>query len=908
MERKKHGEYEDIQHTDATMGVGANSTGTLSDAKGDKKKWVIKDWAGNLPFGYRKFSSFEDADEFLTGFIEKKYPKTKNDEDEYATERGEYEIAPDKGSRDARYLDPKDPRSGQKSESEVKAKHPPMTVKEIRELLQSGVSKEKAKEAFDSLSKWYLDNQYKITVGEAAAFSRYIGNLHKVATGEKSESEVNEKDETKEILIALNSSGGMGMKYPIGNKELTAKVKDLENAGKISYDQHFDKWIKGKRKNESEDDEVQPDNDDILLSSTGPLGAQTQVSAGGRSIGVFSSHDEAVDAAKEWCKKQNFYPNVWIVSDHGNYHQTTLGESASKPKVKVSHSNKEYAVVASITIDGKKYEYGSDKDAKDAVSGLRGELKDAGIPDEDIDISDWFYKKEESVSVIAKKALTESLDSMAKIFAKHGVCEDVLVEWSYKFKSKEDQKKQVTSFIKDMMNSRIENDINSGDFDPEFIGDTVEDQLTGLHGEVNGKETEDVFKDLTKGMSEKEINYCADDVDGVVEIRGGWAYYNGRHYKDAVAKGTNEDLMDNPSGQCEITDNKDTYKVYVGDLNDANEMEYLFDVDIPSKKMACEYAYKKYKNGARDVLIKHGGKELNWSSLMKNGSYSELTNEDADAPVAEFDIYLDDKLTPQDVADIERGIASKYSVDVDANNEFKLVTLLNVTKAEIEKILADLGSRAVSPPETSNESKMNENKEWSEEAIIDDLTKEFGEDHREEIKDSLEFPGGRYKSFSDNTGKFEADGQEYNFFLSEEEAEKVAIESVEQDAESEPEIFSKDFMSQHIYISDTDKRIISTEEAEALADGEDFESDKEKEEWIEEKSDEIEKQLDDPIQYFVHDQGIYTEAELLKTSFIQIDTKELAKDAVNIDGWAHFLSHYDGKYEVTSGGLVYVRE
>ena len=53
--------------------------------------------------------------------------------------------------------------------------------------------------------------------------------------------------EIKSILTALNSTvGGMGGKYPIGNKVLMQKVKELEAEGKIKYDDKSDKWKKGK--------------------------------------------------------------------------------------------------------------------------------------------------------------------------------------------------------------------------------------------------------------------------------------------------------------------------------------------------------------------------------------------------------------------------------------------------------------------------------------------------------------------------------------------------------------------------------------------------------------------------------------------------------------------------------------
>lgn len=54
--------------------------------------------------------------------------------------------------------------------------------------------------------------------------------------------------EVTSTLVALNSTGGAGSdKYPFGNKELTAKVKSMEQAGLISYDDKYGKWSKGKK-------------------------------------------------------------------------------------------------------------------------------------------------------------------------------------------------------------------------------------------------------------------------------------------------------------------------------------------------------------------------------------------------------------------------------------------------------------------------------------------------------------------------------------------------------------------------------------------------------------------------------------------------------------------------------------
>lgn len=35
-------------------------------------------------------------------------------------------------------------------------------------------------------------------------------------------------------------------------------------------------------------------------------------------IGEFSDWDDAVKAFQKWTKKNNYYPNLWYVNDHGN--------------------------------------------------------------------------------------------------------------------------------------------------------------------------------------------------------------------------------------------------------------------------------------------------------------------------------------------------------------------------------------------------------------------------------------------------------------------------------------------------------------------------------------------------------------------------------------------------------------
>ena len=228
--------------------------------------------------------------------------------------------------------------------------------------------------------------------------------------------------------------------------------------------------------------------------------------------------------------------------------------------------------------------------------------------------------------------------------------------------------------------------------------------------------------------------------------------------------------------------------------------------------------------------------------------------------------------------------------------------------------------------------------EASDENLINELVKHFSgstdaekeiEKLRQEITDTLDMTKGRYSSWG-NAGSFEADGHEYNIIESIDEAERIAIELVKQDLESEPELFNQDFLSGHLQVTETDQGVIANEEADAYVDGrsdeelvemadmqEEYDAAEDKEAVVEKARDavienryeEVKQMLaKDPIGYFVDELGAYTREEAMKLPFISIDTEAAAEEAVRLDGWAHFLSLYDGNYERTPSGAVFFKE
>jgi hypothetical protein len=219
---------------------------------------------------------------------------------------------------------------------------------------------------------------------------------------------------------------------------------------------------------------------------------------------------------------------------------------------------------------------------------------------------------------------------------------------------------------------------------------------------------------------------------------------------------------------------------------------------------------------------------------------------------------------------------------------------------------------------------------WDDqEAVVNDLATALGEQFKDEIRDSLDMEKGRYSQWG-KAGQFKADGTEYNVIESEEEAERIAKEIVKQDLENEPELFTPSWLQEYMEVSDapTIAQEMTDSEAEGMSD-EDFveqEGDKDeydsladdekeayvadaKEKFINKRANEMQQEIEqDPIQFFVKDHGIYSVEDLMKADFMSLNVEEATESAVEIDGWAHFLSHYDGNYESTPGGMVYFRE
>jgi hypothetical protein len=218
--------------------------------------------------------------------------------------------------------------------------------------------------------------------------------------------------------------------------------------------------------------------------------------------------------------------------------------------------------------------------------------------------------------------------------------------------------------------------------------------------------------------------------------------------------------------------------------------------------------------------------------------------------------------------------------------------------------------------------------QWNEDSVAREFADEFAVDPDDVFIDER-------RDFGVDYFEVEVNRREYLVFADDDAAKTFAVNRVAEDLEDDPSLFNQDWLQSHVYISDTDKRLIAQEEADDYAyevlsdddavseagmedeydnavDADDYDKQARiisdaREEVADTKWREIQQELRDPIQYFVHDRGIYTVEQLMDQSWVQIDTGEAAEEAVRMDSAAHFLARYDGDEQETAEGLMYYR-
>jgi hypothetical protein len=166
---------------------------------------------------------------------------------------------------------------------------------------------------------------------------------------------------------------------------------------------------------------------------------------------------------------------------------------------------------------------------------------------------------------------------------------------------------------------------------------------------------------------------------------------------------------------------------------------------------------------------------------------------------------------------------------------------------------------------------------------------------------------------------------EYNVAENYDQAYALAVAVVKQDLEQEPELFNKDFIEQHINKDKLRDKLegdvidMRIDDLTDMTAGEfwreweregmdppDSEEQEASQKQIEElAAEQAQQQLQDPMQYLEDIYGDDAAAKAIEIAGIDIDAA--ADDAVDTDGWEHFLARYDGNSHETASGLVYWR-
>lgn len=72
----------------------------------------------------------------------------------------------------------------------------------------------------------------------------------------------------------------------------------------------------------------EPVDGDFTITPCGSLGCMSGLGRiEGNFVGEFNCDDDAVDAAKQIMQDEQFWPNIWMVSDHGNWSLYTEREN-----------------------------------------------------------------------------------------------------------------------------------------------------------------------------------------------------------------------------------------------------------------------------------------------------------------------------------------------------------------------------------------------------------------------------------------------------------------------------------------------------------------------------------------------------------------------------------------------------
>ena len=221
--------------------------------------------------------------------------------------------------------------------------------------------------------------------------------------------------------------------------------------------------------------------------------------------------------------------------------------------------------------------------------------------------------------------------------------------------------------------------------------------------------------------------------------------------------------------------------------------------------------------------------------------------------------------------------------------------------------------RNVASTKESNMRKVSEdNLTFAEELGLDEASYKELESEVGEIVDGHVYD---WKGIDGGLVLFETeDGKEWKGVENEEIAESIAVDMVKENLYDDASMFNSSWLYTHFDTERFIREIRSDIENMAWGDVKDspeqygiFKEDAEEENEafdnaVEDETEDIIKNIEsDPI-------GWLEELSMEDTIVNYINVDEAAIDAVNIDGWQHFLSSYDGNSHELADGFVYWRE
>lgn len=197
--------------------------------------------------------------------------------------------------------------------------------------------------ALEYLKQWDYGDATETTVGSGAgrSDSQYQKDNYLMSWNdrlgyiglERIEDDVKENNYTQALEKDLKYTG-----KPVRDNESTSELESQDGLFKGRWNENLP--AEGDEDIEMGDETpTEPEEDDCIISSNG---FKLSVSCGGKFIGEFTEDSDAYEAVAAWKQKNNWFPNTWFISDHGNaslvddhgnmINEGTLNEKAKSKK------------------------------------------------------------------------------------------------------------------------------------------------------------------------------------------------------------------------------------------------------------------------------------------------------------------------------------------------------------------------------------------------------------------------------------------------------------------------------------------------------------------------------------------------------------------------------------------------